>query len=112
MQRDEWAILLETQLLTVLKQPVIVVSDIAPKIAGDRPKLHRMQRAFRSALEKTKISLLHRSVLSSACTDFEAATVTTLQHFCYQKRLFLPPEKQEGGKFKRKHSGISRRTRN
>jgi len=50
--------------------------------------LDRMERCILRACRKLKLSVVERPVLASSCQDQGAATITMLQHFCYQNRLF------------------------
>jgi hypothetical protein len=50
--------------------------------------LEEMEKGVVRACRKMKVPIIHRPALSSPCQDREAATITMIQHFCYQNRLF------------------------
>lgn len=47
-----------------------------------------MEKSVLRACRKMKLPVIHCPALSSSCQDREAATITMLQHFAYQNRLF------------------------
>jgi hypothetical protein len=50
--------------------------------------LEDMEKSVLRACRKMKVPVIHRPALSSSCQDREAGTITMVQHFAYQNRLF------------------------
>jgi hypothetical protein len=83
-----------------------VLVSIGPRSTA----LEDMETSVLRACRKMKVPVIHRPVLSSSCQDREAATITMIQHFSYQNRLFgmlrreLDSASQTSSKKKKKRS--------
>lgn len=76
----------------------LVVMDINKRISsGSTNKHSKMLRAILSAASKQQISCISTSVVDNVL-DFEASSITCVQHFLYQNRLFLTPSNNLAGK--------------
>jgi hypothetical protein len=61
-----------------------VLVSIGPRSTA----LDDMEKSVLRACRRMKVPVIHHPTLSSSCQDREAATITMIQHFCYQNRLF------------------------
>jgi hypothetical protein len=61
-----------------------VLLSIGPRVTA----LEDMEKNVLRACRKMKVPVIHCPALSSSCQDREAGTITMVQHFAYQNRLF------------------------
>ena len=88
-------------------QSVALVLDLDAQPVSVQPKFYS---AICKAAKKLAIPVQNPGFAVPECRDALAATIIAVQHFCYQKRLFLRGESGlRSQKRKRKHSGWTQR---
>ena len=78
----------------------------ASHMKRNEKKQNKIFKALISTCDKRNIPIVHESL--PPCEDREAASIVSIQHFCYQNRLFVSEDGNDDkvGK-KRKHSDMN-----